>query len=320
MTGQGSRRDILAVGELNPDFILSGIRAPGPTLGVEQEFTGYRLALGSSTAITCVLLQRLGLATAMSACVGDDDYGRFCRQALMTEGVDVSLVQVRPDVATGLTVCLSYPVDRLLLTCKGAMALDPAAVVTDAVLQEVRHLHVGSFFLQSGLRPGLAGLFARARAQGVTTSLDTGWDPDEQWLTADLRAALVNTSVLFPNTVEFERLTGTIDVERGIDLLHTLGAETVVLKRGGLGAVHGDTDGIVAHDGFVVTAVDTTGAGDSFNAGYLAAMLRGATIPDRLALGNACGALTVSAIGGTGGVTDQAQLRAFLAAQVTAAP
>ena len=312
MTGSGSRRDVLAIGELNPDFILSGIRAPGPTLGVEQEFAAYRLVLGSSTAITCVLLQRLGLSTAMSACVGDDDHGRFCRQALVAEGVDVTLVHVRPDVATGLTVCLSYPVDRLLLTCKGAMALDPAAVVTDALLENVRHLHVGSFFLQSGLRPGLAGLFARARALGVTTSLDTGWDPDERWLTADLRAVLENTSMLFPNTGEFKHLTGTVDVERGIDLLRALGVETVVLKRGELGAVHGDADGLVAHEGFVATAIDTTGAGDSFNAGYLATMLRGAKIQDRLAFGNACGALTVSAIGGTGGVTDQAQVRAFL--------
>lgn len=66
--------DVLAVGELNPDLILAGIRADQPRVGTEQEFAGYHLTLGSSTAIACVLMQRLGLATAMSAYVGNDDY------------------------------------------------------------------------------------------------------------------------------------------------------------------------------------------------------------------------------------------------------
>ena len=88
-----------------------------------------------------------------------------------------------------------------------------------------------------------------------------------------------------------------------------------MLKRGADGAVHGDRTGLIWHAGFQATAVDTTGAGDSFNAGYLTAMQRGAPVEDRLAFGNACGALTVGAIGGTGGVTSAETVRAFLAAK-----
>lgn len=308
-----ARHDVLAVGELNPDLILAGIRSPAPRLGTEQEFDGARLVLGSSTAIACVVMQRLGLATAMSAYVGEDEHGRFCRAALDREGVDTRLVRGRTDRATGLTVCLAYPDDRLLLTSKGAMALDPGDAVDDAVLRGVRHLHVGSFFLQDALRPALAGLFARARGWGVTTSLDTGWDPEERWLDADLQAALAHTSVLLPNALEFERLSGESELAAGLACLLDCGVGAVVLKRGAAGAVHGDAAGIVTHAGFAAHPVDTTGAGDAFNAGYLAAMLGGRPIEDRLAAGNACGALTVAAIGGTGGVTGPDQVRAYLA-------
>lgn len=306
--------DVLAVGELNPDLILTGIAADQPRLGIEQEFATPLLTLGSSTAIACVLMRRLGAVTAMAAWVGDDDNGQFCRTALEREGVDTALVRTDPALPTGITVCLPYPADRMLLTARGTMALDPADGISDAMLARVRHVHVGSFFLQTALRPAVAGLFARARAAGATTSLDTGWDPAELWLDDDLRAALAHTSFFFPNELEFEKLTGTTDVERGVATLLALGTGAVVLKRGAEGAVHGDRDGQVFDDGFPATAVDTTGAGDSFNAGYLTAMLSGAAVADRLAFGTACGALTVAAVGGTGGVTDEEQVRRFIAA------
>lgn len=315
MTSNAARLDVLAVGELNPDFILSGLRDRMPVLGTEQEFTGYRLTLGSSTAITCVLMQRLGLRTAMAACVGDDEHGEFCRAALLSEGVDIRLVETRANVPTGLTLCLPYPDDRLLVTCKGAMALDPSEAVTPAMLESVRHLHVSSFFLQTALRPRLPALLMAARKAGVTTSLDTGWDPDGDWLTEDLRVTLAQTSVFLPNEREFAALTGEKDVASGVARLLDLGVIAVVLKRGAAGAIHGDRDGLVEVPGFAAQAIDTTGAGDAFNAGYLTAMLKGAPVDERLRIGNACGALTVAAIGGTGGVTNADQVQALVAAR-----
>lgn len=307
------RFDVLAIGELNPDLVLSGLRAEAPRLGTEQEFGAYLLTLGSSTAIACVLMQRLGLATAMSAYVGDDGHGRFCRAAIEAEQVDVELVRTHPTLATGLTVCLPYPSDRMLLTCKGTMTLNPADLIDADRLRRARHVHIGSFFLQDDLRPHVADLFALARRLGLTTSLDSGWDLRESWLSADLRAALAHTSYLFPNALEFEKLSGTSDIERGMTRLLDLGVGAIVLKRGADGAVHGDARGMCVHEGFSASPVDTTGAGDAFNAGYLAAMLRNAPIAERLVFGNACGALTVAAIGGTNGITDAGQVRAFIA-------
>ncbi len=305
--------DVLCLGELNPDLILSGIRAEGPRLGTEQAFSDIKLTLGSSTAIACVIMQRLGLQTAMAACIGDDDYGRFCRDALVTEGVDVGQVRVLPDKPTGVTLSLAYPKDRMLLTTYGAMTKLTADMVDAGVLSNVRHIHVGSFFIQKGLQPGLAALFEAARKQGISTSLDTGWDPEETWGSPELDAVLAETDVLLPNEVEFERITATADRTKGFTTLHERGVREVALKLGGAGAVYSGPDGVHTHPGFAATPIDTTGAGDSFNAGYVFGRLKGEAPVQRLARGNACGALTVAAVGGTSGVLNIDAVETILA-------
>jgi len=305
--------DMLALGELNPDLILTDIRAERPLLGTEQAFTGQQLVLGSSTAITCVLVQRLGQSTAMIARVGNDDHGRFCTEALQREGVDTTQIVVLPGHQTGITISLSYASDRLLLTRYGTMDAMAADAVAAGLLDNTRHLHSGSFFIQRALRPGLAALFAEARQRGATTSLDTGWDPDGAWLTDDLEAVFAQTDIFLPNETEFANITGTEDVSAGMVRLHELGVREVVLKRGGRGCIYSGPGGRFEHPGYVVELRDTTGAGDACNAGYLAGRLMGLGIADRLALANACGALTVTASGGTGGLHGLDQARRLMA-------
>ncbi|MEO6213753.1 MAG: sugar kinase [Vicinamibacterales bacterium] len=303
--------DVVAVGELNPDLILSGIRARGPLLGVEQTMDRYHLTLGSSTAITAVLLRRLGLRVAMVARLGDDEYGRFCRQALQADGVNTDTVLVDAAHDTGLTVSLAYESDRLLLTCPGAMSRLSAHDVPSMLLQQARHLHSASFFLQLSLRDGLARLFADARRLGLSTSLDTGWDPDDRWLVDDLRAVLAETDILLPNQLELARLSGTDQIEKGAERLLDLGVGEVVVKLGDRGSAYFARGEHVVAEGRDIAVVDTTGAGDAFNAGYLTARLMGRPIDERLRFANACGALTAGAIGGTGGFSDKAMVDAF---------
>ena len=303
--------DVVAVGELNPDLILSGIHARGPALGVEQRMDHYHLTLGSSTAITAVLMRRLGLRVAMVARVGDDAYGRFCREALQTDGVDTGAVVVDAAHATGLTVSLTYDSDRLLVTCPGAMARLTAHDVPATILQRACHLHSASFFLQVSLRGHLARLFADARRLGLSTSLDTGWDPDDAWLGDDLRAVLLETDVLLPNQLELSRLSGTDRIEDGAQRLLDLGVGEVVVKLGDRGSAYFARGEHVVAAGREIAVIDTTGAGDAFNAGYLTARLKNRPIDERLRFANACGALTAMAIGGTGGFSDQAMVEAF---------
>ena len=304
--------DVLAIGELNPDLILSGFAVDGPVLGTEQAFDSQTLTLGSSTAIACVLMQRLGLRTAMAGLVGDDDHGRYCRDVLVENRVDIQAVRTDPDLATGLTISLSYPTDRLLLTRYGTMTAFNAADIAPDLLTAARHLHVGSFFIQSALRPDLPDLFRAAQGRGQSTSLDLGWDPAETWDADVLSALLPHVSVVFPNRVELASVSRTDDIAKGLNRLHGMGARAIALKLGSEGAIWSTPQGIVRHSGFPVQVVDTTGAGDAFNAGFLRAWLDDGDPMACLVLGNACGALTAQKPGGIGGLQDLSQAKAFV--------
>lgn len=306
------RFDVVSIGELNPDLILHGIKAKAPVLGTEQAIEGYLLTLGSSTAIATVLMTRLGLRTAMIARVGDDEYGRFCRDTLGREGVDHTHVVTDAAVETGVTISLPYPEDRLLLTCYGAMEAVTIDDVPWDTLANARHLHVGSFFIQRGIRSDLHEVFRRARAMGLTTSLDTGWDPDARWLQDDLRAALAQTDVFLPNETELSNITGTKDISEGLERALALGPGEIVAKLGAAGASYCGAEGRVDKRGLTIKPVDTTGAGDAFNAGYLVTRLEGRPVAERLAFGNACGASAAMALGGTGGVRTRADVEALL--------
>lgn len=301
------------MGELNPDFILSGLSGSGPVLGTEQQATGYQLVLGSATALCTVALARLGMRTAMVARVGDDEYGRLCLGWLAREGVDASGVIIDPHVATGLTVALAYPADRMLLTVPGTMPVLTAADLPVGLLDRARHLHVSSYFLQTGLQTGLPALLQIARQRGLTTSLDTGWDPAGAWMGPGLRAALAHIDVFLPNENELAALGGSRDLGQAAATILAAGAARVVVKRGPAGATMYDGRTSVEVAGFEMAAVDTTGAGDNFNGGFLFGFLCGWPAKRCLRLGNACGALSVRAVGGVGGYTGLANVEAFAA-------
>jgi ribokinase len=266
--------------------------------------------LGGSGGIVAAGAARLGLRVAIAGCVGDDALGRAMLAAL--DGVDVSAVRMGAE-PTGVSVGLARPGDRAVLTALGALAEFRAEHVPDALLASARWVHVTSPFLQ----PGLDVAAVAARAAG-TTSLDPGWDPHERW-----ELAWEGFDVLLPNAQEAQRLSGEDDVEAAARLLAAQGP-TVVVKRGADGAlaVGGGADRAVpseAGDRDVVRVaappvdpVDATGAGDSFDAGFLAARLAGEDLAGALALGCACGALSTRAAGGTAGQPTLAEARSFL--------
>jgi len=198
---------------------------------------------------------------------------------------------------TGVTVSITHPADRALVTYLGAIRALTGADVPDAVMAGLDHLHVSSFFFQEGLRPDLPDLFARARRAGHTTSLDTGFDPSGRW-DGGLRATLRETDLFFPNQVELQALTGCADPAEGIRALDN-GRTRVVAKLGKDGAMALDGGRVVHVPAYPVEAVDTTGAGDSFNAGFLHRSLQGAPLVECLRLGAACGALSTLGLGGT---------------------
>ncbi|TQS42159.1 carbohydrate kinase family protein [Cryptosporangium phraense] len=300
--------DVLVVGDANPDLVLRGDVVP--RFGqVEQLLTDADLVLGGSAAITASGCARLGLRTALLARVGDDVFGSVTRGWLADRGVRLESPRPAAGEPTGLSVILSGPDDRSILTLPGTIPTLTPDDVSDDLLARTRHLHVASVFLQPALAAGLADVLTRARAAGVTTSVDTNWDPSEKW--EGIRSVLAVTDVFLPNTAELLAVTGEASAEAAAASLVAAGT-TVVLKDGARGGRVWAPEGEFAAPSLAVPVVDTTGAGDSFNAGFLAARLGGASLEEAVAWAAAAGSLSTRAPGGTAAQATAPELREAL--------
>jgi sugar/nucleoside kinase (ribokinase family) len=317
LAGDPSRPfDLLVVGEVNADVIVAD-PDPRPTFGqAERVVQDIRPAVGSSSVITACAAARLGLRVAMVGVVGDDLFGRFMLDAMRERDVDVGAVRVAVDAPTGASVILTDGRDRAILTARGTIGAMTADDVPLSLVRQARHLHIGSWFLQDGLRPGAARLLRDARDAGLTTSLDPNWDPSGAW-DDGLTAILPWLDLVFPNETEVSRISGFDDPEIAAVELARLGrpdeGPMVVVKCGADGAFAATAFGVVARvDPYPVTALDTTGAGDSFDAGFLGAWRAGAAPLEALRAGAVAGALSTTALGGVDGQPTRATLDAAL--------
>ena len=287
---------VLVAGELNPDLILLNAE-DFPSPGREVVVTDSQLVLGSSSAICAVQLARLGHNVTFAAKVGADLWGDFSIAALRREGIDVSLVHQSAAFKTGLTVSITTPSDRALVTHPGAMGALQAEDVHHHIASGFQHLHASSYFLQHGLRTGLKDLFKFARAHGVSTSLDTGYDPAEAW-SEELLDVLEEVDVFLPNEVEIQAITRCTNVLEALRKLDN-GRTLTVAKLGAEGCMTLEGGVPVLVPSIPIQVVDTTGAGDSFNAGFLHGWWKQLPLRECMVLATVCGALATRGSGGT---------------------
>lgn len=303
---------VLIIGELNVDLVLQNpLSFPVP--GRETLVDDISLTLGSASAICAAALTKLGDQVTFIGKVGCDPWGDLCLASIRAIGIDGSAVICDEALKTGITVSITSAKDRALVTYLGSIAALQADEISDSMLAGHGHLHVSSFFLQRALRPGLASLLARANQHGMTTSLDPGFDPDERW-GQDLIGVLNEVDVFLPNETELAGISGS---ENRVAALHLLdnGRTTTVAKLGRDGCMAISGGEILTAAAFSVEPVDTTGAGDTFNAGFLHAWLAGQTLLDAMRFGAACGALSTLGLGGTANQPTAEQARAFIAGQ-----
>ncbi|WP_404422658.1 carbohydrate kinase family protein [Nibricoccus sp. IMCC34717] len=289
--------DVLVVGELNVDLILNQVQAV-PVVGKEVMANTMDLVLGSSSAIFASNLRAMGVRTAFCGLLGNDSFGDLILDCLKGRGVDTRWITRVAGEKTGATVVMNFGNDRANVTYAGAMARLSCAHVPADALTRCRHMHVSSVFLQEDLRRTLIPLFKQAKEAGLTTSLDPQWDPSEQW---DLPIAelLPLVDVFLPNRQELLALTRRPGLEEAVDAL-AVHANLLVVKDGVDGALAARGQERWRAPAFLNDrVVDCIGAGDSFDAGFVRAMLHGAELSECLSYAALTGALNTTAAGGT---------------------
>jgi len=284
--------DCTFVGDINPDLVMTSA-GQLPELGKEVEYKNFYSVLGGSTGICAGVFGSLGMGATFYGHVGDDLFGRFSVEALAATGVDVSNIVTERGGKTPVTISVTTPKDRALMSYLGRLDGLCEDDLTDQLIEGTRHIHIGSFFFQQELQPGFLRLFKRAHEKGVTTSLDAGWDTTENW-DYGIRELLGFTDIFFPNDTEAQAITRRNNpVEAALELSRYCG--TVVVKCGKEGSVLRSGEKLLRCPTYSrYKAIDSTGAGDSYNAGFLHAFLSGMPWLTCMKYGSAVASLRVS--------------------------
>jgi sugar/nucleoside kinase (ribokinase family) len=284
--------DLIVTGDVRPRFHQ-----------MEQFVDDLSFQLGGSAAILASQMARLGASTALVGWVGTDLFGDFALSELKESGVDVEGVKKHVTMKTGVGLALSETNDRAILTYSGTLDVPSPGDLNPELLKSCRHWHIAGCFLMRHLPPAWQNWLELCRRSGVTTSLDTNWGPAERWEGVVELLPLID--VFLPNEAEALAISKQTDVLSAACTLAQNGS-LVVVKRGANGALalkgdrfwelHTSESQILPHH-----IVDTTGAGDNFEAGFLREWLRRESIYDCLALAHKCAVSCFEYAGGVAG-------------------
>ncbi|MCD6469295.1 carbohydrate kinase family protein [Candidatus Bathyarchaeota archaeon] len=300
----------LVIGDLNVDIIASGITA-FPELGREILCEDIRVVLGGSASIFACRLAQLGAKVDILGKIGNDEHGRIVLNTLKSNGVGIDKVVIRNDLRTGATISLTYPENKALITFLGCIGALERSDIDPEIFRNYEHLHVASIYLQPKLLEVLDEVFAEAKSRGLITSLDPQHDPMGKY--EKIWDILKHVDVFLPNDDEALDITGSSNL---LDALKTLGSKVkvVVIKCGAKGALGMTNNEVIESKAFKIKSIDTTGAGDSFDAGFIYYFIhKGKGFRKSIEFANAVGALACQHVGGAEGKITEADALNFIA-------
>ena len=298
---------VLNSGRVYLDILFGNVeRLPEP--GEEVHYDTFAIQAGGAFN-TAAGLARLGLATALAADLGADRFSDFLRDEIVRFGIRTDFVNRVPRPVLAVTVSLSNPADRRLVSYCDPQKETPLPL---SVLDRyrIRHVHLPGYRQASEV----VDFVAEAKRRGATVSMDSQSDVGS--LTdARLAPLVAHLDTLFCNRREARLLAGLDDEAAAArDLARHVGR--VVVKLGAEGALAAEGNRLVRVPlGIDVDARDTTGAGDAFAAGFLYGALRGLDLEGALAAGNLCGAISTTGLGAAAAIPDERALRGLLAAR-----
>ncbi|HXE15014.1 MAG TPA: carbohydrate kinase family protein [Bryobacteraceae bacterium] len=268
--------------------------------------------VGGNGANTTIALASLGVPARLIGTVGNDDQARLVCARLQSAGVDTRWLRAADAPTAASIAVVNQSGERMFLHRLGAsnVAFSSPVDFPLELLDGMRHYHLASLFVLPRLREHAAETLMRARRAGLATSLDTNWDPQGRWM-RDLAPCLPHLDFLFVNEDEARMITGESSPSDAAPVLLSKGTRVVVIKLGASGCAIHTADRAFTCRGFAVDAKDTTGAGDCFVAGFLAARARGESLVDAGRFANAVAAKSVEKIGGAVGIPSYEEVKAW---------
>jgi len=273
--------------------------------------------MGGNGSNTSYVLARLGVPVKLMGMVGQDERGKALLAKLTGAGVDVGAVG-RSAGPTTTTICVANDSgDRLFLQRPGSSleAFAEPAEFARALCAGVSHYHQANLYSLANLRKHSRETMRRAHAAGLTVSVDTGWAADGRWMEV-LAPALPHTDLLFVNEDEARMLTGHAEPDEVARVLRDHGAKDIALKLGARGSILYRGGGRIECPPFAVKTVDTTGAGDNYAAGFLAALYRGLDYAEAGRVANATGAISTTQLGAVRAARGWDEVREWIAASL----
>lgn len=302
---------VVTLGDINIDVIA---HIPGyPQKGGEGLAEQGHIYCGGSAANTAIVLARFGVEVGIIGRVGEDVLALLALAALAEAGVDGRSIQRDPQITTGIMLVAVTPDgERTMFGCRGAnVRTDPALLEEDYIVQAGLFHLSGYSLLASPQRDAALRALEVAQEAGLTVTADLGLEAVMR-VTDRAKAILPKVDMLFPSQPEAEYLTGRRDIEGAIEALLDYGVGLVALKLGKRGCAVGSVEGMFTVPGFAVPTVDTTGAGDSFDAGLILGRLEGWGWRESALLADALGALTATVEGAGTSLAEREEVRAFL--------
>jgi ribokinase len=302
---------VVTLGDINVDVIASIPCYPAP--GGDGLAEQAEVHSGGSAANTATVLANFGVDVGIIGRVGRDALAEQALARLAEAGVDLRCIQRDDEVTTGLMFIPVTPDgERTMFGYRGANSrLDPA-LLDEGYIAQAAVFHLSGYaLLAEPQRSAARRAVEVAHQAGVTFSLDVGLEAAAR-VTEEVQALLPLVDLIFPNQAEAEHLTGSNDIREAARTLLRYGIETVALKSGKRGCTVGSEGEIFSAPTFAVEVQDTTGAGDSFDAGFILGRLWGLGARESAILANALGALAASAVGAGDALPRKEKARALL--------
>jgi sugar/nucleoside kinase (ribokinase family) len=306
--------DVACIGILVADVIAKPVDSI-PKKGLLGLIDGISLHSGGCAMSAAIDMSKIGLSTALIGKVGNDSFGEFLRESLIKNNVNVDGLAVDPINQTSASVVLSDSMgERTFLHCIGANGTFIKEDINWDVIEKSKVVFVaGTMLMDAFDGEHCAIVLKKCKEMGKTTVLDTAWDSKGRWMDV-LEESMPYIDIFLPSIDEAIELSGKTEPKEIADVFFEKGVKQVVIKLGSKGCYLRESkssEGIVIPP-YKVNAVDTTGAGDSFCAGFITGIVKGMTFEKCGQFANAVGAHCVSAMGATTGIKPMADILKFM--------